>query len=97
MRCGASEPTGTCPRSWWLTECCTPIPCPVISHTLDAFTGELIWSVDIGYHWWQRPFAVSDGMVYVGYLPTSRTEGQDRSSSGVYACAAPRGKTDSAG
>ena len=66
-------------------------------HTLDAFTGELIWSVDIGYHWWQRPFAVSDGMVYVGYLPTSRTEGQDRSSSGVYACTAPRGKTDSAG
>ena len=59
-------------------------------HTLDARTGEPIWSFDIGYHWWQRPFAVSEGVVYVGYLPTTWTEGQGRPSSGVYAFTAPR-------
>ena len=40
-------------------------------HTLDALTREPIWSVHVGYHWWQRPFAVSDDVVYVGYLPTT--------------------------
>ena len=61
-------------------------------HTLDARTGEPIWSLAIGYHWWRRPFAVSEGVVYVGYLPTTWTEGQGRPSSGVYAFAAPSHK-----
>ena len=52
-------------------------------HTLDARTGEPIWSANIGYHWWQRPFAVSEGVVYVGY------QGAD---SGIYAFTAPSGK-----
>ena len=49
-------------------------------HTLDAQTGELIWSVDIGYHWWRQPFAVSGGVLYVGY---------QLEDSGVYAFIAP--------
>ena len=65
-------------------------------HTLDALTGEPIWSVHVGYHWWQRPFAVSDDVVYVGYLPTTWTEGQGSPSSGVYAFTAPRDMFDDA-
>ena len=58
-------------------------------HTLDARTGEPIWSVDIGYHRRQRPFAVSEGVVYMGYLPTSWPGGAPRPLSGVRAYAAP--------
>ena len=50
-------------------------------HTFDARTGEPIWSVDIGLHWFERPFAVSGGVVYVPY--------QDYDSSGIYAFTAP--------
>ena len=50
-------------------------------HTFDARIGEPIWSVDIGYHWFRRPFAVSGGVVYMGY------RGAD--DSGVYAFATP--------
>ena len=50
-------------------------------HTFDARTGEPIWSIDIGFHWFRRPFAVSDGVVYVPYQGTP--------SSGVYAFTAP--------
>ena len=48
-------------------------------HTLNARTGEPIWSVDIGYQW-RRRFAVSGGVVYVGY---------QLANSGVYAFIAP--------
>ena len=48
-------------------------------HTLNARTGEPIWSVDIGYQW-RRRFAVSGGVVYVGY---------QLADSGVYAFTAP--------
>ncbi len=61
-------------------------------HTLDARTGEPIWSLDIGYHLWLRPFAVSEGVFYVGYQPTTWIEGQGKPSSGVYAFAAPSHK-----
>ena len=38
-------------------------------HTVDATTGEPIWSIRIGYHFGgvDKPFLVSDGVVYVGY------------------------------
>ena len=49
-------------------------------HTFDARTGEPIWSLEIGYHWWRRPFAVSGGVMYVGY---------QLADSGVYAFTAP--------
>lgn len=49
-------------------------------HTFDARTGEPIWSLRIGYHWWRRPFAVSGGVMYVGY---------QLADSGVYAFTAP--------
>ncbi len=42
-------------------------------HTLEARTGEPIWSLDIGYQWRRRPFAVSEGVVYVG-LPASNLD-----------------------
>ena len=54
-------------------------------HTLDARTGESFWSLDVGYHWWRRPFAVSEGVVYVGYLPTTWTEGEERRVTGYQA------------
>ena len=50
-------------------------------HTLDARTGEPIWSIAIGYHWWRYPYAVSAGVVYVGY--------QNPDSGGIYALLAP--------
>ena len=50
-------------------------------HTLDARTGEPIWSIAIGYHWWRYPYAVSAGVVYVGY--------QNADSGGIYAILAP--------
>ena len=60
--------------------------------TFDAQTGEPIWSLDIGYQHYARPgpritgrpFAVSGGVLYLGY----RHSGVD---SGVYAYAAPAG------
>ncbi len=58
-------------------------------HALDVRTGELIWSVEIGYHWWNRPFAVSEGMVYVGYVPETRMDGKENTSSGIYAFPVP--------
>ena len=62
-------------------------------HTLDARTGEPIWSIDIGYHLGGtgEPYLVSGGIVYVGYQPTTWTEGEGVQSSGVYAFSAPVG------
>ena len=60
-------------------------------HTFDARTGEPFWSVEIGYHLGGagRPYLVSGGVVYVGYLSTTWPEGEDVPSSGVYALSVP--------
>ena len=62
-------------------------------HTFDARTGEPFWSVEVGYHLGGtgKPYFVSGGVVYVGYQPTTPTEGEGAPSSGVYAFTAPGG------
>ena len=49
--------------------------------TPDARTGEPIWSIAIGYHWWCYPYAVSAGVVYVGY--------QNADSGGIHSLLTP--------
>ena len=63
-------------------------------HTLDVRTGEPHWSVEIGYHLagTDRPYLVSGGVVYVGYQPTTWTEGEGAPSSGVYALSSSGGE-----
>ena len=49
-------------------------------HTFDARSGDYIWSVDIGYHRFESPVVVSEGVIYVGY---------QLNHSGVYAYKVP--------
>ena len=43
-------------------------------HVMDAGTGEALWSLDIGGHFYHLPVAVSDGVVYLAYRPRTWEE-----------------------